>query len=62
MVFPIHKGTRLLHPPDVGFRRGNGPDAIVFALLRPAWLLAFLDRFALEASLGRRGLSTQAFP
>ena len=41
--------SRLLHNPDLGFRRG-GVSTLppVFALLRPARLLALLDRSDLE--------------
>jgi hypothetical protein len=52
MAFLTLEMSRLLHAPDIGFSRVHISTLLtVFALLRPAWLLALLDRSDLETVL-----------
>jgi hypothetical protein len=49
MAFLTSEMSRLLHHPDIGFRRVHISTLLpVFASLRPAWLFALLDRSVLE--------------
>jgi hypothetical protein len=49
LAFLTSEMSRLLHHPDIGFSRVHISTLLpVFASLRPAWLLALLDRSDLE--------------